>query len=157
MPGQFKSIEQHIQESVFPCPNTGCWWWAGTMSPTGYGQLSSNHKSIRAHRAIYEHYKGVKLSPDIFLCHTCDNKSCVNPDHLFPGNAKINADDLVKKNMHLKGEKVGTSKLKEQEVIEIKKALAQGASINTLANQSQVHRDTIYHILIGKTWKHVTI
>lgn len=147
-----KTIEQHIHDSVFPCAITGCWWWAGGVARNGYGAVSIDHKSVRAHRAIYEHYTGRKLTPDIFLRHTCDNKLCVNPSHLFEGDAKANADDLVSKNLQLKGSKNGGAKLKEEQVIEIKKKLKLGQRQCDLANEYGVHYSTIHLISKGKKW-----
>ena len=153
MAGKVKTVEDHIRESVFPCPITGCWHWAGTIDKiTGYGQYYTNYKKYRAHRGIYEFLKGVKLSPNVFLCHTCDNKLCVNPDHLFEGDAKANADDLVSKNLQLKGSRNGTAKLKEEQVLEIKNSLTQGARQCDLADKYGVHYSTIHLISKGKKW-----
>jgi hypothetical protein len=79
----------------------GCWNWVGAGTNPGgwttqYGALRVNGKNISAHRLAYELYVG-PIPPGMFVCHHCDNKRCVRPDHLFLGTAKDNAQDYVRK------------------------------------------------------------
>lgn len=148
-----KTIEDHIAESVFPCPNTGCWWWAGTIDAnTGYGQLSMDHKTVRAHRAMYQYFHNRVLTPDIFLRHKCDNKLCVNPDHLIEGNHQDNMNDMTSRNRQAKGSRNGGHKLVEEQVLEIKKQISLGRSDKSLGDEYGVHRDTIKLIRKGIKW-----
>ena len=55
-----------------------------------------------AHRVSYRLFKGEPGS--LFVCHHCDVRACVNPDHLFLGTVQDNADDMVRKGRSCKGD-----------------------------------------------------
>jgi hypothetical protein len=95
-----------------------CWKWQGHINHKkgGYGQLSYNKKTLKAHRISYEAYYAERLG-DLHCLHKCDNPSCVNPLHLFPGTNLDNVRDKVKKGRcytgNQKGENNGASKLSD--------------------------------------------
>lgn len=70
-----------------------CWLWNGTKDKKGYGQTNIASKKISAHRLSYILFKG-SIEEDKFICHSCDNPSCVNPDHLWIGTHKDNMKDM---------------------------------------------------------------
>lgn len=71
-----------------------CWnWTASTVN--GYGSFRFRHKKINAHRFSYWLYNGEY--PTKSVCHSCDNKLCVNPKHLFLCTQQENMTDLVRK------------------------------------------------------------
>lgn len=77
-----------------------CWLWTGAKFTNGYGVFCSYpKKNLKAHRFSYELHKG-KIPPDKFVCHSCDIKLCVNPDHLWLGTQKENIRDSMAKNRH---------------------------------------------------------
>ena len=73
-----------------------CWRWTGAKTPKGYGQIKLAGRREGAHRVAWYlahgEWPGVQM-----VCHACDNPLCVNPDHLFLGDAKANAADKVAK------------------------------------------------------------
>lgn len=76
--------------------NSGCWEWKGLKMSSGYGHLKVFGKFVGAHRLSYELYKG-QIPIDKEIMHLCDNRLCVNPDHLKLGTHKENMLDMVLK------------------------------------------------------------
>lgn len=71
--------------SRYEIADSGCWTWTGSIAGgTGYGQIAGPDGRTRpAHRAMYEHHRG-PIAPGLVIDHLCENRSCVNPDHLQP-------------------------------------------------------------------------
>jgi hypothetical protein len=130
----------------------GCWEWVGYFGTGGYGAISQNGKNCRAHRVSYEAYKGT-IPKGMVVRHSCDNPACINPDHLSLGTQKDNvADREARGRRDVKGEQIGTAKLTEAEVLEIKTSVE---SPSILAVRYGVDRSNIWAIRAGKSWKHL--
>lgn len=88
--------EERFLYKTLPEPNTGCWLWLGALTGRGYGQIKVKGVAVLAHRFSYEMHKG-KIPDGVYVCHTCDTPSCVNPSHLWLGTAKDNMVDKAVK------------------------------------------------------------
>jgi hypothetical protein len=75
---------------------SGCWLWLGAVIPDGYGSTKVDNKAILAHRRSWVIHRG-PIPPDAHVLHRCDNRLCVNPDHLFLGDNLINVADKMAK------------------------------------------------------------
>ncbi len=134
----------------------GCWDWIGGEKHTnnGYLRIRFDGKKILAHRASWIINKGEINNEDLVL-HTCDNRRCTNPEHLYLGNRKQNDHDRVSRNRQAKGCKNGFSKLNEEKVAEIKKMLSLSIEDSYIAKRYNVSSACIWTIKKGFTWKHV--
>lgn len=72
-----------------------CWEWTGYLNPNGYGDVWIDTVRYRAHRYAWFLIKG--YHPTLFLCHTCDNRKCVNPKHLYEGTNRDNVNDILER------------------------------------------------------------
>lgn len=144
-------------------PVTGCWNWTGYIDKDGYGRFRTGGKGLGAHRISYEAHVG-PIPPGMLICHRCNNRACVNPDHLYAGTGKDNTRDsmdagtarcLTAPPPPQRGELNRTAKLTAPIVVEIRQRLAAGERQPDLASRYGVDRATINHIACGRTWKHV--
>ena len=135
-----------------PCQN-----WTGYVDHRGYGTKRVGPKIFRAHRLAWEATYG-PIPKGLYVCHPCDNPSCVNPDHLFVGNQQDNMDDMVSKGRSFKGkgERAGNAKLTNRLVSEIKKRLANGETANNIHKDYPVGPSTIYRIRAGTHWNNIS-
>ena len=132
----------------------GCWLWTGSINARGYGAFNPGRGRAIAHRYVYELTYGLILSKDILVCHACDVRHCVRPDHLFLGTKKDNMADSIAKGRHIKGSMVGIAKLHETDILPIR-ALKGKMATRDVAQQYNVSVTTILNIWRRRTWKHI--
>lgn len=141
--GEWKDIESaqdRLRAMSRVDPDTGCWNWIGMRKngkrPYGRTYVGSRtdgtRKVVSAHRHSYEVFNGP--IGDLHVCHRCDNPPCVNPDHLFLGTAKDNADDRDRKGRNspapvYRGASGTNAKLTDAQVAEIRASTESSAAI----------------------------
>lgn len=124
-----------------------CWTWTGARAAVGYGVFA---RFGYAHRISLEVHLGRKLRKGEESCHTCDNRLCVNPAHLFAGSRSDNMRDMVRK-----GRKPGQI-LTCATVREARARRLSGESVTGIAKSMGCSRVSLSHALNGYSWRHVT-
>jgi hypothetical protein len=96
-----KNPRQTILDRIVVNGDSGCWEWQRSKNEKGYGMINYGGMIWKAHRLSYIFFVG-EINNGLFVCHKCDNPSCVNPDHLFLGTNLDNMRDLVSKRRHFR-------------------------------------------------------
>ena len=132
-----------------------CWNWLAGHTVTGYAEFSRNNQMLRANRVSYELHHG-RIPPGLDVCHTCDNRSCVNPAHLFLGTRSDNMKDAVKKGrargLIPSGESHPSARLTAQQAREIRNFTEDALVVAARYGITRIH---VYQIRLGLKWKHV--
>jgi hypothetical protein len=124
-----------------------CWNWKGGVSSDGYGYFNlsrseSGSKSFRAHRLSYQFTHG-SVPPKLCVCHTCDNKLCVNPNHLYIATGSRNRLDWLSK-----GNRTETNSYSKELLEEILKLhILEGRSLRSLSKQFNVDSTYISRLI----------
>lgn len=133
-----------------------CWEWTASLDGSGYGWFSVSSRMLRAHRVSWEIAFG-EIPGRLQVLHRCDNRRCVNPNHLFLGTNSDNIADRMSKGRKsgASGSRNGRSKLSEQSVSEIKSQLEKGLTQADIAKAHGVSQSCISYIAIGQHWNAV--
>lgn len=131
----------------------GCWLWTGVKS-SGYGQFGSFGSMKHAHRFSWELANGRRVPDGMFVCHTCDNKACVNPAHLFIGTPSDNSTDARRKGRFPQvGEGHHLAKLTRESVAEIRRLRRdERTSWTELGRRFGVSPSAARFAALGHTW-----
>jgi hypothetical protein len=138
-----------------------CWEWQGRNIRDGYGRLCVNRRNIGAHQLAYILTIGPIPEVDdggepIFVLHSCDNRLCCNPAHLFLGTNGDNVRDMVAKGRQAAHPGMAVRKLSEPEVRTIRERFAQGGTTKrALAREYGVMAATVTAIVERRSWKHI--
>ncbi|SRR6266478_4076534 len=135
--------------------DNGCWRYTGGLNGRGYGNFWLDGKTCSAHVVSFELHNGPVLE-GMQVCHSCDYKPCINPEHLFVGTQQDNTDDMIAKGRgRFKGEESGQAKLTAEDVMYIKRLIEDGYSVSSIADLYNMTYQAIRHIKIGRSWRHV--
>lgn len=150
-----RPILERLISKIHKDPTTECWEWQGTIDPKGYGRLHIDSIGRPAHRISYLIHKG-EIPAGMLVCHTCDNRRCVNPDHLFIGTNMDNMADMVAKGRQNKcrGEKHGKARLSASTVLAIR-ATDNGMTHGQIAERFGATKTQVADIKSGRSWKYL--
>lgn len=147
-----------------------CWIWMAAKDQKGYGIFTIGGRNHKAHRMAYELTHKTSLGK-LFACHSCDNPSCVHPEHIFPGTSSDNMRDAAQKGRHGNqkhperstigrfrkpqiGEQNNRAKIKEIDVQDIRKMRILGATPKEIGEKyPMLSISSIYSIINYRTWK----
>ena len=158
MPGVRGTPEFRFRSKYVKIPG-GCWEWK-TGSEDRYPVFWDGKRSVSAHRYALERKLGRRLKRNEMSLHTCDNKRCVRPSHLFAGVALDNSKDMIRKGRKERGESVVGSAaerliLTEADIIPIRDRYAAGETCKQIAKDFPCTPDNILAVVRGKSWKHI--
>lgn len=136
------ATESRFLDRIHYTTPSGCWLWTGTPSKDGYGLISVPGRGmVGAHIVAWEVFEGDR--DGLFVCHTCDVRTCVNPHHLFLGTPADNAADMQRKRR-------GTNSLTVDEEAEIVRLYAGGGvSMQELGERFGISKSLVCKIVGG--------
>lgn len=164
-------LKEAFYSRIVDCSSEGsCWEWSGTLTNWGYGRIVFKYHLESAHRFSYRLHTGEEIPKGLCVCHSCDNKKCVNPAHLWLGTTQENTKDRNQKNRVSKGlkhslatrkktpvgERNASAKLTAQNVLEIVDMRQNKVPYKTIAERFGVSIGCLEGIMWGYNWTHVT-
>lgn len=151
-------LESRFWAKVSITPDIECWYWNGKIDIGGYAKISAGRKSqgeLFAHRVSWElHHSPI---PDgLKVLHTCDNRQCTNPHHLFLGTNADNSKDMVIKDRQARGERHWFARLTENDVLLLRKMWESGGYLQReLGVMFGVSSEHVRAIIARKVWKYL--
>jgi hypothetical protein len=151
-----KTLEERFWAKVEKRGANDCWPWLGGKSAEGYGLMRVKGATHGAHRISYALNSGEAIPPSLYVCHSCDNRICVNPHHLWLGTHSQNNADKVAKGRQSKGflGRRPQPKLSHAQVQSVR-ALNGQATVRHVASIYGVSRSQVHRIWSGQNWKHI--
>ncbi len=145
-----KADQARFDRYVAAPDKNGCREWTGSVTQKdGYGQFRQGDKVRPAHIVSYEFAHG-PVQDGLVLLHTCDNRRCVNPEHLKPGTQAANVDDMVQKDRAV----IQGTTLSKAEVAQARKRVAAGESQQDVAASFGVSDSSMSRYLLNQRFAH---
>lgn len=148
------TLRERFEAKGWTVTEEGCWNWNGRIVAGGYGQLDYGGTALIATRVSYTLHKG-EIPKGLMVCHTCDNRRCVNPDHLWLGTNQDNMDDMVAKGRsgpRPRGEDNLKTTLTEDQVRELRLLRSEGMLLRVLAERYGITEASVSMIARRRTW-----
>lgn len=153
--GKILSSKQQLFDKHTKKTN-GCWEWSGYINKGGYGFTrfgGRNGKGLLAHRISWELHNG-EIPSGMHVCHSCDNRKCVNPEHLFIGTNQDNINDRVAKGRSSKWiksaprEKTPNAKLKDSDIKSMVEKRLNGGKVVEIAREFGVCKEHASRVIL---------
>lgn len=145
------TLESALKYHGWVVTDAGCWEWQGPVANWGgYGVVYNKGQTLTASRVAYEVWKGVHPG-ELFVCHTCDNRICINPDHLWLGTNEDNMRDMRGKGRSGESRRVMT----DEAVRSMREDRLNGETYAELSRKYGVSKLQVKNICDRKAWIHV--
>src|ERR1019366_1821706 len=154
MPSEMERFAENVMVADQPHPilKTHCMLWVGATDR--YGLMWVRGRPHKAHRVAWTLKRGA-IPKGKHVLHHCDNPPCVNDEHLFLGNHRINMEDAAQKGRIARGERHPKSKSTEILITQLRKARTEGCSNSQISGTFNVPEGTLGNILCGRSWAHL--
>ena len=131
--------------------STGCWNWVGPMNNvTQYGMMSVCSRHVNAHRLSWIFFNG-EIPHGNKVLHKCDNRRCVNFNHLFLGDQLANIRDCISKGRFIRGESHANSTISREQVYKIRELVSSGLMQKDVAAMFSINKSTVCEIVSKKS------
>lgn len=149
------SADERLRFRGWDVTESGCWEWLGRRQSDGYGSLTFAGGDMLAHRLAYTTWVG-PIPEGLLVRHKCDNRPCVNPEHLETGTNADNMADRGDRNRQARGSRSAPAVLSESDIPEIRDLYNSGLFLlREIAEWYGVGKGAIGSVVRGDTWQHV--
>jgi len=146
-------------------PN-GCWLWSAAAATGKHGTFYVGGGKVQASHFAWESANGRPVPEGLWVLHHCDNPPCVRPDHLYVGTHLDNVRDAIERDRYAignalhhatraRGERQGSAKLRDADVLAIRAKSRAGASLRQLAAEFGISKSQAGRIVRGEVWQHL--
>lgn len=147
------TVEQILSRTVRS--DAGCLLWTGSTR-MDYGLITFRRRAWSVHRLVWTLVSG-PIPAGLNVLHKCDTPPCCNPEHLFLGTQKDNAEDRERKHRskHPAGQDHPMAKITESDVVEIRQLRERGLSTREIAKIYGIATVHAWQVVTRRTWRHV--